>query len=145
MKPSEKGPCGNFKKKDPEAVRKNPEKFPADFVFELNEKEQEFLRSKISTIKTGRASAENMSQRLSRNKAFDIRQRKNRRGMENTANRNMRETQERMGVPKGLGIKLKEWGIRFIRQGSRTVTYKKVSVPDTALSIGSKPPGILFL
>jgi len=37
-----------------EAVRNNPEKFPADFVFELSEKEQEFLRSKNSTLKTGR-------------------------------------------------------------------------------------------
>jgi phage regulator Rha-like protein len=37
-----------------EAVRNNPEKFPTDFVFELNEEEQEFLRSKISTLKTGR-------------------------------------------------------------------------------------------
>jgi len=102
LKPYEKVTCDNFKKKDPEAIRKNPEKFPADFVFELNEKEQEFLRSKISTIKTGRGKHGKFAQRLSRNKAFDIRQRKNRRGMENTANRNMRETQERMGVPKGL-------------------------------------------
>jgi len=29
-----------------EAVKNNPEKFPTDFVFELNEEEQEFLRSK---------------------------------------------------------------------------------------------------
>ncbi len=37
-----------------EAVRNNPEKFPADFIFELNEDEQEILRSKISTLKNGR-------------------------------------------------------------------------------------------
>ena len=37
-----------------EAVRNNPDKFPADFVFELNEEEQKFLRSKFSTLKTGK-------------------------------------------------------------------------------------------
>ncbi|WP_320033803.1 ORF6N domain-containing protein [Halarcobacter sp.] len=34
-----------------EAVKNNPEKFPEDFYFELNEKEFEFLRSKFSTTK----------------------------------------------------------------------------------------------
>jgi hypothetical protein len=43
-----------------EAVRNNPEKFPTDFVFELNEDELEFLRSKISTLKPGGVSTENM-------------------------------------------------------------------------------------
>lgn len=37
-----------------EAVRNNPEKFPEDFFFELEESEQEALRSKISTLKKGR-------------------------------------------------------------------------------------------
>ncbi len=37
-----------------EAVRNNPDKFPEDFFFELEESEQEALRSKISTLKKGR-------------------------------------------------------------------------------------------
>jgi phage regulator Rha-like protein len=37
-----------------EAVRNNQEKFPADFAFELNNDEQNLLRSKTSTLKTGR-------------------------------------------------------------------------------------------
>ena len=36
-----------------EAVRNNPGKFPEDFFFELEESEQEALRSKISTLKNG--------------------------------------------------------------------------------------------
>ena len=34
-----------------EAVRNNVDKFPSDFYFELNKKEDEFLRSKFSTFK----------------------------------------------------------------------------------------------
>jgi hypothetical protein len=34
-----------------EAVRNNPDKFPEDFFFELNDEEFEVLRSKISTAK----------------------------------------------------------------------------------------------
>lgn len=37
-----------------EGVKNNPDKFPSDFYFELNDEEQEFLRSKFSTLKTGR-------------------------------------------------------------------------------------------
>ena len=39
-----------------EAVRNNPYKFPAGYVFELNDQESALLRSKISTLetKTGR-------------------------------------------------------------------------------------------
>jgi len=37
-----------------EAVRNNPDKFPDDFYFELDVKEQDFLRSKVSTLKRGR-------------------------------------------------------------------------------------------
>ena len=33
-----------------EAVRNNPDKFPADYMFELDEDESRVLRSKISTI-----------------------------------------------------------------------------------------------
>ncbi|MBO4512479.1 MAG: ORF6N domain-containing protein [Victivallales bacterium] len=40
-----------------EAVRNNPDKFPADYMFELTEEETSFLRSKFSTLKgTGRHS-----------------------------------------------------------------------------------------
>lgn len=34
-----------------EAVKNNPDKFPSDFYFELDDKEEESLRSKISTLK----------------------------------------------------------------------------------------------
>ena len=34
-----------------EAVRNNPDKFPEDFYLELNVNEQDFLRSKFSTLK----------------------------------------------------------------------------------------------
>jgi hypothetical protein len=34
-----------------EAVKNNPDKFPADFYFELSDKEEELLRSKFSTLK----------------------------------------------------------------------------------------------
>jgi Mg2+ and Co2+ transporter CorA len=34
-----------------EAVKNNPDKFPDDFYFELNDNEEESLRSKISTLK----------------------------------------------------------------------------------------------
>jgi len=37
-----------------EAVRNNPDKFPEDFYLELNVNEQDFLRSKFSTLKKGR-------------------------------------------------------------------------------------------
>ena len=37
-----------------EAVRNNPDKFPDDFYFELDVNEQDFLRSKCSTLKRGR-------------------------------------------------------------------------------------------
>ncbi|SPD74590.1 conserved hypothetical protein [uncultured Desulfobacterium sp.] len=37
-----------------EAVRNNPDKFPADFYFDLDATEQNSLRSKISTLKKGR-------------------------------------------------------------------------------------------
>jgi len=37
-----------------EAVRNNPDKFPDDFYFELDVNEQDFLRSKVSTLKRGR-------------------------------------------------------------------------------------------
>ena len=33
-----------------EAVRNNPEKFPGDYMFELDDKESRVLRSKISTL-----------------------------------------------------------------------------------------------
>jgi len=36
------------------AVRRNEDRFPADFMFQLAEKEWEFLRSQIGTLKTGR-------------------------------------------------------------------------------------------
>ena len=36
-----------------EQVRRNIERFPADFMFQLTEKEWEFLRSQIATLKTG--------------------------------------------------------------------------------------------
>ena len=35
-----------------EAVRNNPEKFPADYIITLTENEVEFLRSKISSLET---------------------------------------------------------------------------------------------
>lgn len=34
-----------------EAVRNNPDKFPQDYMFELNARESRVLRSKISTLK----------------------------------------------------------------------------------------------
>ncbi len=37
-----------------QAVRRNIERFPESFRFQLNEKEFEFLRSQIVTLKTGR-------------------------------------------------------------------------------------------
>ena len=37
-----------------EAVRNNPDKFPEDFLFELDTGEQDSLRSNISTLKKGR-------------------------------------------------------------------------------------------
>ncbi len=37
-----------------EAVKNNPDKFLNDFYFELNEKENEILRSKFSTSSWGR-------------------------------------------------------------------------------------------
>ena len=37
-----------------EAVKNNPDKFPDDFYFELDVNEQDFLRSKFSTLKKGR-------------------------------------------------------------------------------------------
>jgi len=37
-----------------EAVRNNPDKFPEDFYLELDVNEQDFLRSKFSTLKKGR-------------------------------------------------------------------------------------------
>ena len=36
-----------------EAVRNNPDKFPADFYFELSEEEEEILKSKFSTSSWG--------------------------------------------------------------------------------------------
>jgi hypothetical protein len=36
------------------AVRRNPDRFPSDFMFQLSEKESEFLRSQIGTSKEGR-------------------------------------------------------------------------------------------
>jgi len=36
-----------------EAVRKNPEKFPADYIFQLNKAEWDALKSKFSTSKRG--------------------------------------------------------------------------------------------
>lgn len=36
-----------------QAVKRNPDRFPPDFMFQLNEKEAEFLRSQIGTSKTG--------------------------------------------------------------------------------------------
>ncbi len=37
-----------------QAVRRNSERFPKDFMFQLTEKEYDFLRSQIVTIKPGR-------------------------------------------------------------------------------------------
>ena len=37
-----------------EAVRNNPEKFPADYVITLTANEVEFLRSKISSLGVGK-------------------------------------------------------------------------------------------
>jgi phage regulator Rha-like protein len=37
-----------------EQVRRNLERFPQDFMFQLNDQEQESLRSQIATLKTGR-------------------------------------------------------------------------------------------
>jgi len=37
-------------KRSNEAVKNNPDKFPDDFMFELNENEWNFLRSKFSTL-----------------------------------------------------------------------------------------------
>lgn len=37
-----------------EAVKRNIERFPDDFTFQLNKDEYEFLRSQIATIKSGR-------------------------------------------------------------------------------------------
>lgn len=37
-----------------QAVRRNIERFPEDFMFKLNEQEYESLRSQIVTLKTGR-------------------------------------------------------------------------------------------
>lgn len=37
-----------------EQVKRNPERFPADFVFQLAAKEYEFLRSQIATSNSGR-------------------------------------------------------------------------------------------
>lgn len=36
-----------------QAVRRNADRFPADFVFQLNENEEEFLRSQVVTSKSG--------------------------------------------------------------------------------------------
>ncbi len=37
-----------------EAVRRNIERFPSDFMFELTREEYQFLRSQIATLETGR-------------------------------------------------------------------------------------------
>jgi hypothetical protein len=37
-----------------EQVRRNPERFPADFMFQLSTSEWEALRSQLATLKTGR-------------------------------------------------------------------------------------------
>jgi hypothetical protein len=37
-----------------EQVRRNIERFPQDFMFQLNDEEQASLRSQIATLKTGR-------------------------------------------------------------------------------------------
>ena len=42
-----------------QAVRRNVSRFPADFMFQLTEKEATALRSQFVTLKTGRGNAEN--------------------------------------------------------------------------------------
>lgn len=37
-----------------QAVKRNPDRFPADFMFQLSEKEAQFLRSQFGTPKEGR-------------------------------------------------------------------------------------------
>ncbi|MBI4296493.1 MAG: ORF6N domain-containing protein [Chloroflexi bacterium] len=37
-----------------QAVKRNQERFPEDFMFQLNKEEADFLRSQIVTLKTGR-------------------------------------------------------------------------------------------
>ena len=37
-----------------QAVKRNPDRFPADFMFQLSEKEAQFLRSQFGTPKDGR-------------------------------------------------------------------------------------------
>jgi ORF6N domain len=37
-----------------EQVKRNPERFPADFVFQLSAKEHDLLRSQVATSKSGR-------------------------------------------------------------------------------------------
>jgi hypothetical protein len=37
-----------------EQVRRNPKRFPADFMFQLTEEEAESLRSHFATLKSGR-------------------------------------------------------------------------------------------
>ena len=42
-----------------EQVRRNPKRFPDDFMFQLTEEETEFLRSHFATLKSGRGKIEN--------------------------------------------------------------------------------------
>lgn len=37
-----------------QAVKRNPDRFPSDFMFQLNEKEAEFLRLQFGTVREGR-------------------------------------------------------------------------------------------
>jgi ORF6N domain/Cysteine dioxygenase type I len=43
-----------------QAVKRNPDRFPPDFMFQLNEKETEFLRNQVGTSKTGLGGRRNL-------------------------------------------------------------------------------------
>jgi hypothetical protein len=53
-----------------QAVRRNVSRFPADFMFQLAEKEATALRSQFVTLKTGRGNAENTAPTPLQNKGW---------------------------------------------------------------------------
>jgi ORF6N domain len=53
-----------------QAVRRNVSRFPADFMFQLTEKEATALRSQFVTLKTGRGNAENTAPTPLQNKGW---------------------------------------------------------------------------
>ena len=62
-------PYGVETKRVNEDVKSNPDEFSEDFYFKLDVNEQDFLRSKFSTLKKVGINTENVRQRLLQNKA----------------------------------------------------------------------------